>query len=307
MFTAQDEYGNSTSEINQTGGSTWLTGVLALLSALNIFLSITATLGNALILAALRKETSLHPPTKLLFQALAVTDFCAGLTSQPLFAVAVMTNIVEVNYSHDWYIVTAFILCGISLLTSTAISVDRLLALLLGLKYRDVVTLRRTRVVIVCFFVTTVLCVMMHFWNASAAWIAIITFGVVCLITSIFSYTKIYLTLRQHQAQVHEFEHANQGQEDRGRTPLNIARYKKTVSSIAWVQMVLVACYIPYLIVSILRLSMKSNERSLEVIYFAAVTQIYLNSSLNPILYCWKNKEVRRAAKAMISQVCCYM
>jgi len=302
MFTTQDEYGNSTSEINQTGPSTWLTSLLALFSALNIFLSITASLGNALILVALRRETSLHPPTKLLFQALAVTDFCAGLVSQPLFAVAVMTNIIEMNYSHEGYIVTAFILCGTSVLTSTAISVDRLLALLLGLRYRHAVTLRRTRAVIVCFFVITVSCVMMHFWNKNFAWIAIIAFGVVCLITSIFSYTKIYLKLRQHQAQVQE--HLNQGQPNGGETPLNIARYKKTVSGIAWVQLVLVTCYIPYLIVSILRLSVKSNEKLIEVIYFAAVTQIYLNSSLNPILYCWKNKEVRRAAKYTISQVC---
>jgi len=41
-------------------------------------------------------------------------------------------------------------LCGVSILTLTAISVDRLLALLLGLRYRHVVTLRRVRVVIIC-------------------------------------------------------------------------------------------------------------------------------------------------------------
>ena len=300
MFTAQD--GNNTSEINQPSTSTWLASVLALLSALNIFLSITASLGNALILVALQKETSLHPPAKLLFQSLAVTDFCAGLVSQPLFAVALMADLVKINYSHEGYIVTGFILCGISVLTSTSISVDRLLALLLGLRYRHVVTLRRTRAVIVCFFVTAVTCGTMHFWNQTIAWIAIIFFGVVSLITSILSYTKIYLKLRQHQAQVQE--HSNQGQPIGGGIPLNIARYKKTVSSIAWVQLVLLICYLPYLIVSILSLSIKSNEK-LNVFYFATVTQIYLNSSLNPILYCWKIKEVRRAAKDTISQVCC--
>jgi len=111
MFTAQD--GNNTSEINQPTTSTWLTSVLALLSALNIFLSVTASLGNALILVALQKETSLHPPAKLLFQSLAVTDFFAGLVSQPLFAVALMADLVKINYSHEGYIVTDFILSGI--------------------------------------------------------------------------------------------------------------------------------------------------------------------------------------------------
>ena len=36
---------------------------LIFLSALNIFLSVTTFLGNTLILVALHKETSLHPPT----------------------------------------------------------------------------------------------------------------------------------------------------------------------------------------------------------------------------------------------------
>ena len=43
--------GNYTSETTPT----WLTGVMACISALNIFLTITALLGNALILIALHK------------------------------------------------------------------------------------------------------------------------------------------------------------------------------------------------------------------------------------------------------------
>jgi len=38
-----------------------------IIAALNILFSITASLGNTLILVALRKVTSLYPPTKLLF------------------------------------------------------------------------------------------------------------------------------------------------------------------------------------------------------------------------------------------------
>ena len=78
-ITLQDA--NNTREMNETDTSKWLTGVLVFLSALNIFLSVTASLGNALILVALSKETSLHHPTKLLFRCLAVTDLFAGLFS----------------------------------------------------------------------------------------------------------------------------------------------------------------------------------------------------------------------------------
>ena len=213
---------NFSSEMNETDTSQWLTGVLVFLSALNIFLSITASLGNALILVALSKETSIHPPTKLLFRCLAVTDLSAGLISQPLFAYAIMARITKMNNRDldKLFIVTGFILCGISVLTSTAISVDRLLALKLRVRYRHVVTLRRTRVLIACFFATGVSSGLIYLWNKSISRIAVDIFGVISLITSIFCYAKIYLTLRQQQSRVHE--QVSQRERKGGETPLNI-------------------------------------------------------------------------------------
>ena len=64
--------------------SAGLHGHLTFLPILNSFLSVTAILGNALILIALRKESSLHPPSKLLLRSLATTDICVGLISEPL-------------------------------------------------------------------------------------------------------------------------------------------------------------------------------------------------------------------------------
>ncbi|CAH3169675.1 unnamed protein product [Porites lobata] len=112
-------------------------GELIFLSALNIFLSITAFLGNTLILVALHKETSLHPPSKLLYRNLAITDLCVGIIVEPL-AVTYLTSAVKERWD------VCHILCVVSLVTLTAISVDRLLTLLLGLRYRQVVTYRRT-------------------------------------------------------------------------------------------------------------------------------------------------------------------
>ena len=144
-------------------------GQLTFISGLNIFLSITAFLGNTLILAALRKESSLHPPSKLLLRNLATTDLCVGLILQPLYATYLMPVVNE-----HWNIcrfllaacfTTSFISCLVSLLTLTAISVDRLLALLLGLQYRQVVTLKRTYVVVFTFWVVSTVFSTMQFWN----------------------------------------------------------------------------------------------------------------------------------------------
>ena len=145
--------GNFTSNLNQVL-SMLPAGMIEFFSALNIFLSITASLGNALILIALHKVSSIHPPTKLFFRCLAVTDLCVGLVAQPLFVTLMLSYFTNMNVNARRSIlntgrVSSGILCGVSALITTAISVDRLLALLLGLRYRHVVTLRRVRVVII--------------------------------------------------------------------------------------------------------------------------------------------------------------
>ena len=75
---------------------------LIFLSALNIFLSIAALLGNTLILVALHKETSLHPPSKLLYRNLAITDLCVGIIVEPLF-VTHWTSVVNERWDICYY------------------------------------------------------------------------------------------------------------------------------------------------------------------------------------------------------------
>ena len=94
-------------------------GELIFLSIVNIFLSITAVLGNALILAALHKETSLHPPSKLLYRNLALTDFSVGTISEPLHVVywtSVVTRKWDICYlAHLMVTLAAYTFCGVSL------------------------------------------------------------------------------------------------------------------------------------------------------------------------------------------------
>ena len=128
-------------------------------AVVNIFLSITAFLGNSLTLVALHKESSLHPPSKLLYRCLATTDLLVGLVAQPLNAAYLMSVVQEhwslCRYVRDATYITAYVLFLVSLMTMTAISVDRLLALLLGLRYKQIVTLKRTYIIVTTFRVFT--------------------------------------------------------------------------------------------------------------------------------------------------------
>ena len=278
---------------------------LIFLSVVNIFLSITAFLGNTLILVALHKESSLHPPSKLLFRSLATADLCVGIIAEPLDVFYFISVINEqwniCRYATVASYITAYILCSASLFTVTAISVDRLLALLLGLGYRHAVTLRRAHLAVTVFWLVSIAVTAMHFWNYNITlWYGYIAISL-CLITSISSYAKIFLTLRHHHIQVQS--HVQQEQPSQA-SSLNIARYKKTVSSALWVQLALVVCYLPHTIV-VLLVTQRGFSRSLYLARQFTPTLIYLKSSLNPILYCWKITEVRRAVKDTIRGLCC--
>ena len=271
-------------------------------SAINIFLSITAFLGNFLILVALNKESSLHPPSKLLYRSLATTDLLVGLVTQPLAATHWMSLVHEhwsfCQYARGAAFISGFVLCSVSLLTLTAISVDRLLALLLGIRYRQIVTLKRTCIITASFWILSVaagLISILHYRLAIWCYIMVIPS---CSVISIASYTKIFRTLRHHQAHVQDHFQQQPNQPN----AMNMVRYRKAVNSALWVQLALAVCYVPKFIVLLVLTHRKTY--SSHVVVIDAITNIltYFNSTLNPFLYCWKVKEVRQAVKQTIRQ-----
>ena len=156
-----------------------------------------------------RRNSSLHPPSNLLLRSLAVTDLCAGLFSEPLYVTLLVTVVndhwIICRYVAIAFSATATVLALSSLLTLTAISVERVLALLLGLRYRQVVTLKRNRLIIISFWVLPAsLATMRLFWNFPIAPGCRTTVVSLCLVTSTFSYTNIFLTLRGYHSQVQD-------------------------------------------------------------------------------------------------------
>ena len=212
------------------------------------------------------------------------------------------------NATHYRHLVITFntigsIFCGVSLLTLTAVSVDRVLALLLGLRYRQVVTLKKVQLVVVTFWLFSAAVAMTVFFNLLIALSIACIVLLLCIVISTFCYRKIYLTLRLHQTQVQD--HVHQGQPVGG-IVLNIARYRKTVSSALWIQMTLLACYLPYGIFAGINAVTELSKLSLEFAWAITISLLLLNSSLNPLLYCWKMREVRQAVKETVRQFCCF-
>ena len=113
-------------------------------------------------------------------------------------------------------------------------------ALLLGLRYRQLVTLKRTYLIVAIFWLMSAVASISFLGNHLVAlWYGYLVIPL-CLVTSIASYTKIFLKLRHyHQTQVQGHFQQEQASQP---VPLNIERYRKAVSSALWVQCTLVAC-----------------------------------------------------------------
>ena len=276
-----------------------------IVSTLNALLAFTAFLGNVLIIVALPKVSSLHSPSKLLLGCLATTDLCVGLITQPIYVNFLLSpeNSRRCYYSVILSNVMGSIFCGVSLLTLTAISLDRLLALLLGLRYRQVVTLRRMRTLAAAIWLSSTALAIILLFNIPAALFIICISMLLCIVTSTFCYTKIYLKLRLHQTQVQG--HVHQGQSNGGVIKLNIARYRKTVFTSLWVQITLVVCYLPYFTVTIFVLT-GLLAKFIDLAWGVAISFVMFNSSLNPFLYCWMMRDVRQAVKNTIKQLWCF-
>ena len=303
--------GNSASATEVTSWNAYSTSI-AILAGLNIFLAITASLGNVLILIALHKVTSIYPPTKLLFRCLAVTDLLVGLNTQPIYVMILISSITKSRagrivaleqYRGFW----SGLLPLVSVLTLSAISVDRLLALSLGLRYRHTVTLRRVWGLIVGVWLLSALTYtgVIFFVNKIAYYFTRGTFiflVIISVVISAFSYIKIFVSLRRQQAQIQQEQPYGARQ-----SQLNIARYKKTVYTIAWVQLALLICYAPYGIALLIGLAINIPHSSTEmkVAWRALLTLLFSNSSFNPVLYCWKIRDVRQEVKNIFHKVCC--
>ena len=271
------------------------------LAVLNIFLSLTAILGNSLILVALRKESSLHPPSKLLYRNLATTDLLVGLVTHPLSVTYRISSIYKqwnlCRYARSAGYLSSYALCGVSLLTMTTIGVDRLLALLLGLRYKRIVTLKRTYIIVATVWVSSGVSALCYILNKRIVFWFLYIIVPLCLVISVAAYTKIFHTLHYNKARVQ--------QQSSQPNSLNILRYRKAVHSALSVQLALVVCYAPYIIVESVTARRKTLSSHIVVIRGTVVALLYFNSTLNPFLYCWKISEVRKAVKQTIRQSLC--
>ena len=224
---------------------------------LNLVFSFVAVLGNFLVIRALWKATLIPPTIKTLFLSLAISDLAVGILSQPMFGVIIAVMLRRLsNGQHNFALfcptvltVCYYFMFGLivaSFLNVIIITLDRLLAVRLHLRYQDLVTLKRLIIVLVALWITSaiVASIVIFFPKVTRLTGAVIDFLGIILTTVVYIY--IYKVVRFHRNQIRcQFQVQN-------RQGLEITRQNKSAYNALIVYIVFVACYLPFFIAVIL-------------------------------------------------------
>ena len=275
----------------------------------NAFLLLTALVLNIITIQALRKISSFPKPLKTLLLSLAVSDLGVGLFVHPLYIVRLIMNIEQsANKRLHYTVYTAQRLSGVllgaaSFLGIIALTVDRFVAIHLHLRYQELVTHKRVIAVVISVWVLC-LCFSLFVLNRILEKVLVIisaTIGAVCLTTTGLIYCKIYSVVRHHTNQIHALQLQPVGQNQNGELA-NAARLKKTALATFYVYVVFVVCFLPFICVNAAYQIYGESELRLHLLYYST-TLVYLNSSLNPLVYCWKMRNIRQAVISVLRNI----
>ena len=272
---------------------------------LNFVFSLVATLGDLLVVRALMNNSTIPATVKRLFLSLAFSDLAVGLCSQLMTAI-ISTVMLKMASSEDdlaFFCPTVLIvllyfmhlLAVASFLNVTVIAFDRLLAVSLHLRYQELVTPTRVTIVLVSLWLTSCISAFLYISFLKGFPLAAVI-SVIGYVLTTLAYVRIYKVVKYHQNQIYG---QNQLQNAQAR---EAHKQRKSAYNSLFVSVVFLACYLPLLPSRILYLTNTSKISFLEA-YFASIFLIYLNSSLNPFIYCWRYPEIRQSVKSTVKQI----
>ena len=267
-------------------------------SVLNALLIPICITGNVLVLAAVWRNPSLRTPSIILLCSLAVSDLFVGFFVLPV-NIAIARFILSGSSSNSRLsqasLALTIQLCGVSLDTITAISVDRYLALRYHMRYPNMMTSRRATCVAATFWCKNFILSLLSIWKTTAILLVAVVFVALCLFISSITYSAIYRIVRHHQHQIHAQQQAVQSMNAEQN-----AKKRALNTFIYYICMLL--CYFPAAISILIWMTYKEHWN---IRWRFADTILFMNSAINPFLYFWRNREVREAVLKIVRKRLC--
>ena len=265
----------------------------------NSFLSYTTIILNIVTIHAIRKTILLPKPLRTLLLSLAASDVGVGLLVQPLYISTLVSRLKQkridcISHKGLFAIITFF--CTSSLLNVVTVSVDRFLAVHLHLRYQERVTHKRVIAAVISIWLLSAIISSSVFWNPLRVSLRVIELVVVtvCLILVVIVYWRIYIVLKRHKNQIQSLQIQEVQQEVQNGDLSNFLRLRKSALGTFYVCIVFLICYLPSYILSFLFMARLLSSISYYKAWPHTTTLFFLNSSLNPVIYCWKMGPIRR-------------
>lgn len=275
--------------------NTFIASILT--SILNAVFSLLTVSGNYIILRAIWKTRELHSPSFILLFCLAAADLLVGLICQPFFVAYQIAELTD-NFSAYCILrmiqnISGWITTGVSFGTLSGVSIDRLLALTLHLRYNTIVTVQRIVRAVSVFWILSIAVVMVRFWIRP--WI-IFPFAVVVasFVVTTLSTLKIFQIIHRHQRQI-----TQQQQSVQSSTTNAMIKCRKSVVTVLYVYGLFVLLYLPFCATMFVE-AVTGYTLTVKIAYDYVTTAVFINSFLNPIVYCCRIGEIRRAVKNLL-------
>ena len=278
------------------------------LCVLNFVFCIVAILGNLLVIRALWKATLMSPTLKAMFMSLAFSDLAVGLFVQPMHGAIIAVILYKAaSGNHNvgflcptfvtMYLSSAYFFAVASFFSIVTIAVDRLLAVSLHLRYNEFVTTKRVVVVQGLLWLTSALITSVYIILPDYNDIVAVVLEVLGLLVTSVAYFRIYKVARYHQNKIR-----SQCQVNNDLETMKVARVKRSAYNAFFVYAVFILCYIPNIFCGILLVA-SDFHLSLITAFYITIFLIYLNSSVNLLVYCWRYREIRQIVKATIAKI----
>ncbi|XP_058940152.2 adenosine receptor A3-like [Pocillopora verrucosa] len=261
----------------------------------NNVLTHTSIMLNIVTIYAIHKTSAIAKTLKTLLLSLAFSDVAVGLFSQPVYTFFLVKwlHLEHINCNTYQVLNIPFLLfLAASFLGVVAVGVDRFLAVHLHLRYQELVTHRRVVVVVIGKWLCSAFFSLITLWGlAGAQEIIKSVIAAFCFIVTFVVYIRIYFTVRRHKNQIHSLQVQEVAHSDEIKS--FIVLLKSTVG-IFYVYLVFLICYLPsFICMAVIR--MYGSSTALKQFSLYSMTLVFINSSLNPVIYCWKMRHVRHA------------
>ena len=261
--------------------------------------------GNVLVLAAVWRNPSLHAPSTIFLCSLAVSDLFVGFLVLPVNIASALITLSRSSSNSCLSQAKNFLniqLCGVSLETMTAISVDRYLALRYHMRYPNLMTSKRAMYVAATFWCKNFILSLLSIWKKNTILLVAVVFIALCLFISSITYSAIYRIVRRHQHQMHAQQQAVQSMNAEQNCKIQ-AKKRALNTFIYYICMLL--CYFPSAVFTAIMVPYYEQHWNIIIISWYCYTIMFMNSAINPFLYIWRNREIRRAVLKILRKILC--